>query len=117
MLQRGIALTWAAMGFGASGAERIVPVRLAQRRVQNAETTIRVMTGDTVELRWITDEATTIHVHGYDLTLSLTPAVETPMRFAADATGRYPVSAHGFGTGDNASHREVVLLYLEVLPR
>ena len=116
-LQRGVAFACAASGCVAWAAERVITVRIAQRRIQTAGTTIRVMTGDTVELRWISDEATTIHVHGYDITLPLIAMVETPMRFAVDATGRYPISAHGFGTGKNASHREVVLLYLEVHPR
>ena len=94
----------------------MVPLRIVRRKI-DGPSTVRVKVGDQVDLRWTTDEATTIHVHGYDLTLALDPAVEGRLRFVANATGRYPVSAHGFGASpDKSAHREVVLLYLEVLP-
>jgi hypothetical protein len=102
----------------ARAAERVVQLQIAKRRLQHDPGTIRVTAGDYVELRWRTDEATTLHLHGYDLMLPLAPGDEARMRFQANATGRYPVSAHGFGddTG-KSSHREIVLLYLEVYPR
>lgn len=97
-------------------AERVLPLRIVRRKVDGPDT-IRVSVGDQVELRWTTDEVTTVHVHGYDLTLALDPAKEGRLRFVARATGRYPVSAHGFGISpDKSAHREVVLLYIEVLP-
>jgi hypothetical protein len=97
--------------------ERVLQLRIVGRKVVNAPATIRVKVRDRIELRWTTDEATTIHVHGYDIELALDPAAEGRMRFEANATGRYPISAHGFGAGTGkASHREVVLLYLEVHP-
>lgn len=103
-------------GGSARAAERVLPLRIARRKIDGPGT-IRVNVGDQVELRWTTDEVTTIHVHGYDLTLALDPVKEGRLRFVANSTGRYPVSAHGFGASpDKGSHREVVLVYLEVLP-
>ncbi len=100
----------------AVAAERMLPLRIVRRKI-DGPATVRVKVGDQVDLRWTTDEATTIHIHGYDLALALDPTTEGRMRFLANATGRFPISAHGFGAGgDKTAHREVVLLYLEVLP-
>ena len=102
----------------ARAAERVVQLQITKRRLQNDPGTIRVSVGDYVDLRWSTDEATTLHLHGYDVMLPLVPGNEAHMRFQANATGRYPVSAHGFGEdAGKSSHREIVLVYLEVYPR
>ena len=97
--------------------ERLFRLRISRRRIDNGAASIRVTAGDWVELRWRTDEATSIHLHGYDIQLALDPAAEARMRFEARATGRFPISAHGFGAeAGKRNHREVVLLYLEVHP-
>jgi len=116
LLRCAIALAFVVIGAGAGAAQRLIAVDIVRRRVNIPDNTIRVSKGDQVELDWTTDEETTIHVHGYDISLALEPRVQGTMRFEAKATGRFPVSAHGFGNGA-ASHREVVLLYLEVHPR
>jgi len=85
---------------------------------------IRVSENDTVTIRWTTDEATSVHLHGYDIETSLHPGATALMTFEAYATGRFPIATHGFGrasgvqdqTGDGR-HEEAVLLYLEVRPR
>ena len=93
-------------------------LRIVRRKIENIPATIRVTAGDRVELRWTTDEATTVHVHGYDIKLALDPAAEGRMRFDAHATGRFPISSHGFGAAaSKGAHREAVLLYLEVHPK
>lgn len=102
----------------APAAERAFDLRIVRRKIEPSAGTLRVTAGDQVELRWTTDEATTVHLHGYDIELALDPAAERRMRFEANATGRYPIGAHGFGSDSGkGSHREFVLLYLEVLPR
>jgi len=114
------ALALASLGLvvrAAAAVEHVVQLRIVRRRIENGGGTLRFTVGDGIVLRWTTDEATTVHLHGYDLTLALEPGVERRMRFRADATGRFPIGAHGFG-GDvaNGPHREAVLLYLEVHP-
>jgi hypothetical protein len=71
---------------------------------------VRVRQGDEVTLRWATDKALTIHLHGYDMEMPLTPAVAVSMRFTARASGRFPVEIHSRG-----GHR--VLAHVEVHPR
>jgi len=73
---------------------------------------VRVRQGDDVTLRWTTDKALTIHLHGYDIEVPLKPAAAVSMRFTARASGRFPVEIHSHGRGE---HR--VLAHVEVHPR
>ena len=97
-------------------------LRIVERRIEGGASTLRVNRGDTVVLRWRTDEAVSLHVHGYDLKANLSPAAPASMRFEALVAGRFAITAHEFGVvADQSSppkkHREVTLLYLEVLPK
>ena len=95
-------------------------LRIEKRRLAGATSTIQAIEGEIVELRWSTDEATTLHLHGYDLELALEPGTPASMTFAAYATGRFPLSAHGFGARDRrhpGAQKETTILYLEVHPR
>jgi FtsP/CotA-like multicopper oxidase with cupredoxin domain len=73
--------------------------------------TIRVAKGDEVTLRFTSDRAIALHLHGYDIQATVAPGGEATMRFTASIAGRFPVSEHTHGPGH---HRAV--LYLEVLP-
>ncbi|MDP6184579.1 MAG: hypothetical protein QF609_12260 [Gammaproteobacteria bacterium] len=83
---------------------------------------IRLTQGDQAELRWRTDQAIDIHLHGYDIEQSLKPGADTAMVFVAHATGRFPIVVHDpNAVGDHAdahSHggAERTLVYLEVHP-
>jgi hypothetical protein len=104
---------------GAS-AVREFELSIRDRRVEGSVSTLRVKRGETVLLRWRTDEAVSLHVHGYDVQANLSAASPRSVRFDATIAGRFPITAHEFGTADQAArskgHREVTLLYLEVLP-
>jgi hypothetical protein len=104
-----------------AAAVREFEISIRDRRVEGGASTIRVKRGETVLLRWRTDEAVSLHVHGYDLHADVVPASPESMRFEAKVAGRFPIAAHQFGaTADqhasSNNHREVTLLYLEVLP-
>ncbi len=103
----------------AAAGEVTAQLHIAKRRIDgNSAQVLRVKVGDTVELRWTTDEATTIHVHGYAIERALSPEAPMKMRFDASATGRFPVSAHGFAPGTpTGTNRESILMYIEVYPR
>jgi FtsP/CotA-like multicopper oxidase with cupredoxin domain len=73
---------------------------------------VRVRQGDDVTLRWTTDKALTVHLHGYDVETRLSPAAPVAMRFTARASGRFPIEIHAHGRG---GHR--VLAHVEVHPR
>ena len=95
---------------------RVVELRLADGVVTGAEVesagrrpVLRVRQGDTVELRWTTDQATELHLHGYDVEVHTTAGGAAVMTFAARAAGRFPIEAHDLG--------DKTVLYVEVLPR
>ena len=104
-----------------AAAAREFEIGIRDRRVEGSASTLRVKRGETVVLRLRTDEAVSLHVHGYDLHVKLSPASPASIRFEAKVAGRFPITAHEFGAGAGQaarpkSHREVTLLYLEVLP-
>ena len=80
-------------------------------RVLGTADTIRVRKGDHVELRWSSDQAIALHLHGYDIEAKVAPQSPAVMSFKANLAGRFPVSEHRHGAGH---HRAV--LYLEVHP-
>ncbi len=103
----------------ARAESRIIDVVIEARKVVG-DNVARVTEGDAVTLRWSTDEAVSVHLHGYDVKLSIAPDAPTEMNFEAFAAGRFPVTSHGFGGHGDDHHggdEEVVLLYLEVHPR
>ena len=105
---------------GAS-AVREFEISIRDRRVEGSASTLRVKRGETVLLRWRTDEAVSLHVHGYDMRANLSAALPKSMRFEAGVAGRFPITAHEFGAvavedARPKRHREVTLLYLEVMP-
>ncbi len=106
-------------------------LRIAQRQLavmrdlshadSHAITTVRgrhkvvVRQGESVQLIWHSDEAVQLHLHGYDIELDVQPDQPGVMQFNAHATGRYPVTSHGFGASHGAGHHQG-LLYFEVHP-
>jgi hypothetical protein len=101
-------------------ATRSFDLRIQQRRLAGSPDTLRVIQGERVELRWTSDEVATLHLHGYDIEAKVAPGSPATMVFDAQATGRFPVVAHGFGQGatmPQAPPREKTLLYLEVHPK
>ena len=105
--------TAAADETGTAGTQRI-ELAIHNRSLDIEENTLRVTEGDKIELVWTTDEAVELHLHGYDIELDVPVAEPAVMAFEAYATGRYPITSHGFGGHD---HGHQTLLYLEVHPR
>jgi hypothetical protein len=106
---------------GAASVVREFDISIRDRRVEGRAATLQVNRGDTVLMRWRTDEAVSLHVHGYDLQANLSPTSPRTIRFEATVAGRFPITAHEFGAAADGDagpkkHREVTLLYLEVLP-
>ncbi len=100
-----------------AGERRVFDLRVEGRAVVGGEGgVIRVEDDDQVELRWTTDERVELHLHGYNITLEVRPGETATMSFEAFATGRYPITSHGFGEGER-SHSHGALIHLEVHPR
>ncbi len=101
------------------GADLKAAYSIAQRRIAAKPPTLAVKQGDTLLVEFTSDEAASLHLHGYDVLVQVKPGAASPMRVVASAPGRYPVTAHGFGAaaGKHGKHqREVALMYIEVHP-
>ena len=83
------------------------------RHVLGGTKVIRVTQGQRVELSWTTDESVQLHLHGYDIEFEIEPGTPSSRQFEAHATGRFPITSHGFG---EQQHGHDTLLYFEVYP-
>jgi FtsP/CotA-like multicopper oxidase with cupredoxin domain len=92
---------------------QVIEVRIENRKVVAPEESIRVTQGNVVELRWTSDEAVELHLHGYDVKIHLRPNEPASMVVEAHASGRFPINSHGWGGG---GHGDEALTYLEVYP-
>jgi hypothetical protein len=96
------------------GPRRVIEARIENRKVVAPSEAIRITEGDVIELRWTSDEAVDLHLHGYDVELHVRPSEPATMVVKAYATGRFPITSHGWG---EAGHGHDALTYLEVYPR
>ena len=92
-----------------STESRSFDLRIENGRVVDNVRTVQVQQGEAVELRWSTDRRTVVHLHGYDIEITVNPGQVQVMAFRARVSGRFPIERH--------DDRHTVLLYLEVHPR
>ena len=97
------------------GAVKRIELVISERKVQREEKTIRVTQDQSLELVWYSDEVAELHLHGYDISFEVSPEAPVIMTFQAHATGRFPITSHGFG--GQKGHGHEALIYIEVYPR
>ena len=90
-------------------------IQIVERQVTGDNDLIRVNLGDEVVLNWQTDETVMIHLHGYDIEKTIVAGETASLRFTAHATGRFPVTSHGFANDDHGNGHQA-LMYFEVYP-
>ncbi len=88
--------------------------RIVAGHLKEGPAVVRVSEGETVSLIWSSDQATQVHLHGYNLLVDVGPGGAVEMKVLAKATGRFPVSLHD-AKGDG--HANKPLTYLEVHPK
>lgn len=101
----------------AQAREVAFDLKLTGGKVPQAMQLIRVKQGDAVRLRWTSDRAITVHLHGYDIEKKVAPGAVTEMAFEARATGRFVVEEHTPDPKGGHAHGHAALLRIEVLPR
>lgn len=111
----GLVLIAAAKGaaIAQEAAPRVIEVRIENRQMVAPQETIRITQGDTIELRWTSDEAVELHLHGYDVEIHVAPDQPAATTIEAFAAGRFPITSHGWG---GSGHGHQALTYLEVYP-
>ncbi len=91
-------LTFAACGSAAAPQQHNLTLQLADGAM--SPDTVPAQQGDTVVLQIESDQAGTIHFHGYGLQRELTPEASAPLQFIAETTGRFPITFHAAAAAD-----------------
>jgi len=76
--------------------------------------TIKVNQGDSVELKWTSDQPIKMHLHGYDMEIAVKPGEPTVTAINARIAGRFSVDKLADTGGGH--HHGGKILYLEVYP-
>jgi hypothetical protein len=84
-------------------------LRIEKGEIADGPKPIQVQRDDSVEIDWSTDQRAIVHLHGYDILVTVDPGQTQKMAFVANATGRFPIELH--------EQQHKVLIYLEVHPR
>ena len=66
--------------------------------------TLRIKKNEDVTLNFASDSEITVHLHGYDIERTVSPANVTVMAFKANATGRFVVTTHEVKSGHHGNH-------------
>lgn len=99
---------WPGTATLAAGAPRF-EVALEDGRPRHADQTLSATAGETVSIQVRSDQAVTLHLHGYDRELRVPADGEATLRFDAAIPGRFPIELHG-------GHGHGPILYLEIQP-
>ena len=91
-------------------------VKINKRQVVGKKK-LRISQGDQITLLWQTDENVELHLHGYNIKKKVVIDKITPMHIKAHATGRFPVTSHGFSDEKTHTHGKGALFYIEVHPK
>lgn len=100
----------------AQGPQAVFDIRIENGQVAPNLRLIRVKQGDAVTLRWTSDRPIALHLHGYDIETKVVPGAVSEMRFAAHASGRFPIEEHK-PNARGGHHGEAPLVRIEVRPR
>ncbi len=95
-------------------------VAIKDGAVPRAQRVLKTPQESLLRIEWSADRVTTVHLEGYDISLTVRPGQAAVMEFKAFASGRFSVHAHeGEARGGSSTHAHgrSVLLRLEVHPK
>lgn len=101
----------------AGPGEVAVSIRIAAGTVPRAQRVLRVPHQSLVRIDWSSDRPTTVHLEGYDISVTVRPGQAESMRLKAFATGRFAVHAHDGEARGKHAHGRGALMWLEVHPQ
>ena len=76
---------------------RVETIRMRDRAPAGEVRTLSYDTGETVRLRFRSDVAEEVHIHGYDEVVDVPAGGTATARFTADAEGIFEIESHGSG--------------------
>ena len=115
-----LALLTATAAFTQPADAALFAVAIKDGTVPREQRVLRVVHESLVRIEWSSDRVMTVHLEGYDISLTVRPGVPTVMAFKTFASGRFSVHAHEGQARDAPSthaHGRSVLLRLEVHPQ
>ncbi len=105
----------------AAGPESIShSIAIKDGLVARAQRVLKVPHHSSVRIEWFVDRPMTVHLEGYDLSVTPTAEKSALMQFKAFATGRFAVHAHEGerrGVASTHAHGRGAVLWLEVHPK
>ena len=75
-----------------------IDVNIANRATTSTREDLRATQGDTVSLRFTSDEAGEVHLHGYDLTTPVSPDQPGSLTFEATNAGSFGLNFHVYAS-------------------
>ena len=75
-----------------------IDVNIANRATTSTREDLRATQGDTVSLRFTSDEAGDVHLHGYDLTTLVSPDQPGSLTFEATNAGSFGLNFHVYAS-------------------
>jgi hypothetical protein len=80
-----------------AAADVTVKVNIAEGKVTPNGAGVRVDRGQTVQVSATSDTDESLHIHGYDKTLAVTPGQPSAVTFLADQSGVFEIETHDSG--------------------
>jgi len=99
---------------GQDNTNKVITLEIKNRKVKEPKSAIKITQNDIVELHCSSDETMELHLHGYDKKIKIPSGKTQIILIKAHATGRFPITSHGWGDSGHSHH---ALIYLEVYPR
>ena len=78
-----------------------IHVNIANRATTSTREDLRATQGNTVSLRFTSDEAGEVHLHGYDLTTLVSPDEPGSLSFAATNAGSFGLNFHVYASASS----------------
>ena len=81
----------------AIGANETLAITIAGGTVSPTGANMRVSLGQRIQVTAVSDVAESIHIHSYDITLTVPPAVPGEISFTANQIGIFNIETHESG--------------------
>ena len=96
--------------------DRLFDINIKEGRIPQSERVMKVKKGDRITWRVQGDAEGELHIHAYQIDLTVRPGIRKVHVFRAFATGRFRVEWHPESERGKGIHHQESLALLEVFP-